>query len=46
VRFTGKQPPWNLRALFENVPGFIIQKIIWDGSSWSMDAVIYEKKGG
>jgi hypothetical protein len=46
VRYTGKAPPWEWRKLYENVPGFIIQRIIWDGKGWSMEAVIYEKRGG
>jgi hypothetical protein len=46
IRYSGKAPPWEWRGLFEHIPGFIIQKIIWDGKGWTMEALIYEKRGG
>ncbi len=46
VRYSGKVPPWDYIGLFKDMPGLIIRKIIWDGISWSMDATIYEKRGG
>jgi hypothetical protein len=46
VRYSGKTPLWDFRKQFENVPGFILEKVLWDGNNWIIEATIYEKREG
>ncbi len=46
IKYSGKTPPWELWRYFEGVNGLILDKVMWDGSTWTFEATIYEKRGG
>ena len=46
IKYSGKTPPWELWRYFESVTGLILDKITWDGATWTFEATIYEKRGG
>lgn len=46
IKYSGKVPPWEMWRYFDGVTGLILDKITWDGSIWTFEATIYEKRGG
>lgn len=46
IKYSGKAPPWEIWSLFQGTPGFILDRIQWDGTAWAFEATIYEMRGG
>lgn len=45
IKYSGKQPPWEIWGFFDGMPGLVVDKIIWEGGSWIVEATLYEKRG-
>jgi Pilin accessory protein (PilO) len=46
IKYSGKAPPWDMWKYFDGMTGVILDRIMWDGSNWTLEATIYEKRGG
>ncbi len=45
-KYSGSVQPWAMFYYFDNIPGLILEKITWNGSTWELEATIYEMRGG
>lgn len=46
IKYSGKTPPWELLTYFEGIAGLIVDRISLDGTNWTLEMTIYEKRGG
>jgi hypothetical protein len=46
LNYSGKLPPWEVLKYLDGITGVIVETISWNASGWTMDLIIYEKKGG
>lgn len=46
IKYSGRIPPWEMWKYFEGTAGMIIDRMLWDGTTWTLEATIYEKRGG
>lgn len=46
VKYNGKTPPWEIWRYFDGITGMVVDKISWDNGNWTLEATIYEKRGG